>query len=172
MIITVGFRIINGMDTTNSFSNMGLGLGSEELVIWGGKYEIGIPLIDNQHKELVMIINELDKACRNLGGEEVRSAFKDAMRRIVGYVRFHFSAEQEFLERFKYPAYREHVKEHESFIKDILEAARDFNEGKRFVPHHFVRTLRDWLLSHIAVADKQYAIFIADQQKKGLVTNI
>jgi hemerythrin len=39
------------------------------------------------------------------------------------------------------------------------------------VPNHFVRTLRDWILSHIALTDKLYAAFIETQKKKGLLSD-
>ncbi|MCL2601888.1 MAG: bacteriohemerythrin [Treponema sp.] len=139
----------------------------EELVVWGAKYEIGVPIIDKQHQELVGIINELYRSCRTNGSEEVNAAFKDAMRRIVGYVRFHFSAEQELLERLQFPHFKNHIRQHEVFVRDIFDAARDFRDGKRFAPHVFVRTLRDWVLGHIAVSDKQFAQYFTEQKKMG-----
>ena len=136
-----------------------------EIVVWEEKYNTGIKLIDEQHRELAGLINELYRACR--AGEEVGVAFKAAMSRMVEYVHHHYATEQKFMLKIKYPGYNEHLKEHDVLVKDILGSAKDFNQGKRFVPHHFVRTLRDWLLSHIAVSDKQYAAYFVDQLKKG-----
>jgi hemerythrin len=55
-------------------------------------------------------------------------------------------------------------------VKDILEAAKDYNEGKKFVPNTFVRTLKDWVFGHIALSDKIYAAFVADQKRRGLLS--
>jgi len=139
------------------------------IVTWDEKYSTGIGLIDEQHKELIKVINELYQAC--LGGDEtIGIAFKETMTRMVDYVRFHFGAEQKILEQLKYPLYMEHKKEHDEMVKNILLAAKDFNEGKQFVPNHFVRTLRDWVLSHIALSDTKYAIYIAGLKKKGILS--
>jgi len=90
---------------------------------------------------------------------------------MVEYVRFHFGAEQVLLQRIKYPDYQEHKKQHDILIRDILEAVNEHNKGEKFVPNQFVRTMRDWILSHIAIADMQYVLYIADQKKKGLLSD-
>jgi len=52
-------------------------------------------------------------------------------------------------------------------VRQILESVKEYNEGKKLVPNQFVRTLRDWILSHIAHYDKLYASYIAGQLKNG-----
>ena len=139
-----------------------------QIIVWQANYDTGIAVIDAQHRELGDLINELYRACRS-GGDDVGVAFKDAMGRMVEYVKKHFKFEHDLMQRIHYPGYHEHVREHEKLIKEILDAAKDFNEGKRFVPHNFVRLLRDWILSHIAVVDREYVMYIHDQKKKGLL---
>jgi hemerythrin len=140
------------------------------MVVWDEKYATGIDLIDIQHKELFILTNELFRAC--LGEEKaLKSVFTETMGRMVDYVRFHFAAEQELLHRIKYPEYHEHKKQHEKLIHDILNAVNAHNKGEKFVPNQFVRTMRDWILGHIAITDKQYVLYIADQKKKGLLTD-
>ena len=141
-----------------------------EIIIWSEKYATGIPLIDNQHRELVRLTNQLHQACLH-GEKEAGPAFKEAMSRMVEYVRFHFSAELKLLEGIKFPDYNEHKKQHDSLVKDILEAAGEYREGRRFIPNNFVRTLRDWVFGHIAYYDKAYGAYVADQKKKGLISD-
>jgi len=141
-----------------------------DVVVWDEKYATGIHLVDSQHKELFSLTNELFRAC--LGEEEtLREVFKETMERMVDYVRFHFGAEQEMLQRINYPGYQDHKKMHDTLIKDILDSVKEYNYGKKFVPNQFVRILRDWILSHIALTDKQYVVYIADQKKKGLLSD-
>ena len=142
----------------------------KDMVAWDEKYATGIELIDSQHKELFSLTNELFRAC--IGeDEELKDVFKETMGRMVEYVRFHFGAEQELLQRIKYPDYHEHKKQHDILIRDILEAGKEYNKGEKFVPNQFVRTMRDWILSHIALTDKQYVVFIAAQKKNGLLSD-
>jgi hemerythrin len=144
--------------------------GSKDVITWETKYATGIPLIDAQHKELVNLTNYLFLACLT-GREATKAVFKDTMHRMVDYVRFHFSAELELLKRVNYPGYEEHKKEHDTLVKTIFEAAKDFDDGKRFTPNSFVHVLKDWVFGHIALSDKQYAAYVADQKQKGLLTD-
>ena len=140
--------------------------GPGEIVVWDNKYNTGMDEIDNQHKQLVCLINELYLAC--LSGEQaIGTAFKDAMSRMVEYVRFHFKTEEDIFKRINYPNYADHVKQHVGLIKTIIEASNDFEKGKRYVANKFVQTLKDWVLGHIAYYDKMYASYLADQKKIG-----
>lgn len=141
-----------------------------DIVAWDPKYETGIALIDEQHKELVSLTNALYHACLS-GSETARAAFKETMSRMVNYVRFHFATEQKLLERIRYPNYADHKKKHDDLVKSVLEAVKEYNEGQKFVPNHFVRTLKDWIFGHIAIDDKAYAAYAETQKKKGLLSD-
>ncbi|MDR1248507.1 MAG: bacteriohemerythrin [Treponema sp.] len=137
---------------------------NNELVEWDDRYSVGIPLIDGQHKELIRLTNELYKSCL-AGGEAAGASFITAVKGTVDYVNYHFRMEEKLLQTVKYPEFAEHKKQHEEFVKQILEEAQSFEEGKKFVPNVFVRYLRDWILSHIAVMDKKYAAYILEMKK-------
>ena len=141
---------------------------TNEIVSWSETYSTGIRLIDVQHKELVTLTNNLYRSCLT---DNEGIAFKKAMQQMVDYVSFHFSAEIELLKQINYPDILDHQKQHEDLIKSILDAAKDYEDGKKFVPNQFVRTLKDWVFSHIAIADKLYASYILDQKKKGLLSD-
>ena len=140
-----------------------------EIVTWNENYATGIGLIDDQHRRLVTLTNELYHACLS-GNEAAGTVFKNALHHMVEYVRFHFGAEMEILERVKFPMSLDHKKQHDAMVKNILDAAKDYNEGKKFVPNTFVRTLKDWVFGHIALSDKSYAAYVAEQKEKGLLS--
>jgi hemerythrin len=146
-----------------------IGDGSSDIVKWGPRYATGIESIDTQHKELVSLTNELYRAC--LAGQEASgNAFREAMSRMVEYVRFHFTAEQKLLEGIGYPRYSDHKKKHEDLVRDILTAAQDFNKGKKFVANNFVRTLKEWVFGHIGIEDMIYAAYVLEMKKRGILT--
>jgi hemerythrin len=147
--------------------NSGLARG-QLFIEWDQRYSTGIPKIDDQHKELVRLTNELYASCLS-SDEEMRAKFKSTLSSLVCYVSEHFGAEERLLQRVNYPRYIDHKKEHEAFVKKILEEVKLFNSGKSFVPNNFVRFLRDWTLSHIAVSDKAYADYIFSLKKRGQI---
>jgi len=139
-----------------------------ELVTWSNTYVTGIELIDEQHKELLNLTNQLYKACLDGEGHVM---FKEVMHRLVEYVKFHFSAELKLLEKIHYPGFLDHKKQHENLALNILDAVKSYDESKKLLPNVFVRTLKDWVFTHIAVSDKLYAAYVADQKKKGLLSD-
>jgi len=149
---------------TNQDSNNPL-----EIVVWDDKYATGVSLIDSQHRQLVKLTNQLYLACRS-SNDKLDTAFKEAMSKMVQYVRYHFNVESKLLETIGYPEYKNHKKMHDDLVKKILDSVNDYHEGKKFVANHFVRTLKDWVFSHIAVYDKQYSFYILDLLKKGMIT--
>jgi hemerythrin len=56
----------------------------------------------------------------------------------------------------KYSGYAGHKKEHEQFILNVVNNIRDFEAGKRLTLSTFTKFLKEWILSHIAIVDKQY----------------
>jgi hemerythrin-like metal-binding protein len=140
------------------------------IVTWSEKYAVGIELIDNQHRELVNLTNKLYQASR-INESTLSQVFKDAMSQMVEYVRFHFTAELELLKRIKYPEYEKHKNLHDVLVKQILDSAKAAGEGKKFIPYKFTNDLKDWVFGHIAIFDQNYAAYVRDQKKKGLLTN-
>jgi hemerythrin len=141
------------------------------LVEWDDRYCIGIKLIDDQHKELINLTNRLYEACLE-GDEAAGLHFMEAVHATVDYVKYHFAAEEKILENVKYPELFLHKKEHEGFVKKLLEDVKSFEGGKKFIPNVFVRYLKDWILTHIAVEDKKYAEYILNLKKQGILKSV
>jgi hemerythrin len=136
---------------------------------WDDRYMTGIQLFDDQHRELITLTEELFISCQ-AGDDQAKGTFKKTAHSAVEYVKRHFTAEEKMFENINYPLAAEHKKQHEAFVKRLLEDVRKFEEGKEFVPLAFARFLREWILTHIAVHDRQYADFIQNLKRKGLLT--
>ena len=141
------------------------------LVEWDDRYSVGIPFIDDQHKELLNQTNALYVECLN-GKDAAQAHFEGAILSAVDYVKFHFSAEEKMLERVDFPEIAEHKREHEAFVKKVLEEVKNFETGKQFVPNNFVRFLKAWILTHIAVSDKRYSAYIFELKKQGTLKGL
>ncbi|MDR2537455.1 MAG: bacteriohemerythrin [Treponema sp.] len=141
----------------------------EDFVTWEDRYVLGIPFIDAQHKELLRLTNALFVACQ---GGSANDIFRETIKGTVKYVTEHFSAEEVMMNRIKYPGLAEHKKEHEAFVQKVLEDVHNFESGRSFVPNAFVRFLKDWVLTHIAVTDKKYADYIMNLKRAGKLASL
>jgi hemerythrin len=144
---------------------------STVLVEWDAKFSVGIPLIDEQHKKLIELTNGLYQGCL-AGDDAAREFFFKAIRSALDYVNYHFSAEEKLLENVKYPELAQHRKQHEDFVRRMVEDVKSFQDGRKFVPNNFVRYLKDWILSHIAIMDTKYARYILDLKKQGKLEGV
>ncbi len=135
-------------------------MAESNLVEWDDRYSVGVKVIDEQHQSLVKIANELFKGCTQ-GEEEAKAYFGTAIKQAVDYVRYHFATEEKLLMEAGYPDFPAHKKKHETFVRTVIEEVKAFQEGRKFVPNHFARYLRDWILEHIAVEDRLYRDHLA-----------
>ena len=140
-------------------------------LIWDDRYSVGIPLVDSQHKRLIEMANELYDACR-LNDNFAEIQFKQTVHGAVAYVRYHFSTEEQVMKRTSYPEYAAHKKAHEDFILELLKNVKDFETGKKFVPYNFVKFLKQWVLSHVALIDSKMGHYIVELQKSGRLGQI
>jgi hemerythrin len=141
-------------------------MAGDKIVDWHSSYSVGIPLVDEQHKELINLTNKLYQGCMT-GREVSKQVFLQTIRGAVDYIGYHFTTEEKIMIRINYPGYGTHKKEHTDFVKEVLSKIDDFNSGKIFTPNAFVHYLKDWVLTHIAVCDKKMGDFLIEMKKDG-----
>jgi len=126
----------------------------EKLVTWSHTYSVGIQMIDEQHKGLLNLVNDMYNHV--LGNPEAEKAyFQKVIHQAVEYVKTHFATEEKIMRATRFDGYREHKKEHDSFILTVIEHIRGFEAGRNTLIS-FTNFLKDWILTHIAIMDKQY----------------
>jgi hemerythrin len=82
--------------------------------------------------------------------------FNIVIQEVVKYVKVHFATEEKIMIATKFSGYPEHKKAHDSFVLAVVENINDYKAGKRLTLSAFTKFLKDWILSHIAMMDKQY----------------
>jgi len=128
----------------------------EKHVTWSDRYSMGVKVIDDQHKGLLDVANDLFNHATGDEYEE-REYFKKVIQQAVKYIKEHFETEEKLMAATKFPGYAEHKTIHDGFTRTVLNSVKDFESGKRLVLEKFAYFLKDWVLSHIAVMDMQYA---------------
>ena len=130
----------------------------EDSVVWDDAYSVGFEPIDDQHKVLVAMINELLHACKKrVAVADV--AFLQTVQKAVEYAQTHFSAEENYMSQVSYPNLAAHKEQHRQFEIQIASSLKEFEKGGA-APIDLARFLKNWLLGHIAQSDKQYAPYL------------
>ena len=123
--------------------------------IWENKYSVGNSKIDNQHKEMFKLGNDLPEV---LNAQEINPI----IMRLYKYTREHFSLEEEMMKSIKFPLLTEHITLHEELISKLNEiSSRPFNTDKEVL--RFKEFVYGWLIEHILYEDMQYFKFNQEQ---------
>jgi len=131
-----------------------------DYVEWDDDFSVGVPLMDEQHKKLILMINDLFQ--RSVSGSTSSNlTFAMAVKDAAEYTKIHFQIEEEYLEKAAYPGLPEQKKQHETFMTEVLNTFEKYKKGEA-MPLDLVRFLKKWLLNHIAVMDKQYTAYLAN----------
>jgi hemerythrin len=126
-----------------------------ELITWSNSLSCGIKLIDDQHKGLVFLVNDLFKHVTGNQTQE-NKYFCKVIHETIKYIKVHFATEEKIMLATKYSGFAEHKKAHDSFTLTVIEKVMDYNEGKIITLSSLTKFLKGWILSHIAIMDKEF----------------
>ena len=127
------------------------------LFVWNDSYSVSVKIIDEQHKKLIDLINDLHDAMLEGKAKERAGAIIDEL---IKYTVIHFSTEEKYFDEFNYPETAEHKKIHKEFVDKVSNFKRDFENGKIMLSMEIMKFLMDWLSSHIKGTDKKYTSFL------------
>ena len=64
------------------------------------------------------------------------------------------------MNKYKYPSINEHEIAHSSFFNDIFELKSKLNADEALYNVQIVKYLKDWLINHILVTDRNLAGYL------------
>jgi hemerythrin len=122
------------------------------LLAWNDSYSVKVKEIDDQHRKLIDMINELHDAMKVGKGKEVIGKVLTAL---TDYTRRHFSAEENLMKLHGYPAYEEHKKSHNQLVVQVADIQKKYSDGG-VLSQEVLAFLKDWLINHIKGMDQKY----------------
>ncbi len=129
------------------------------LLSWDETFSVGVAQIDDQHRQLIDLINKIHTA-RADGNES--AVIRRVIFQLFKYATHHFSEEESLMRDNNYPDFQTHYKEHEFFISRLDAIATHFGQGEIQVAGETFRFLVDWLLDHILTVDKKLGRFLIE----------
>ena len=133
------------------------------LFTWNDSYSVNIREIDDQHKILVKLINDLHDAMKVGKGKEVMGT---TIKELVDYTAYHFDHEEKLFTSNGYPESSQHKAIHEKLIAEVKTLQKNYESGNTVISMEVMNFLKDWLSGHIMGTDKKYSSFL---NAKGIV---
>lgn len=132
------------------------------LITWKDSYSVGVDLIDNDHKLLVSLINQLNDAIQADEGPEVVGSVLNVL---VEYTASHFGREELLMKKGKYPdaEFSAHHLEHEKLTTQVRGIVSRYYRGEiESIDTEVLTFLKNWLTGHILGVDMKYRAYVDD----------
>jgi hemerythrin len=125
------------------------------LMVWNDKFSVGVHSIDQEHKKLIELLNELHDG---LAANHAKDKLGHVLDGLITYTATHFRTEEKYFAQTGYPDTAAHKKEHEALTNQVLEVQKRFKSGETgTLSMEVMNFLKRWLITHIQGSDKKYA---------------
>lgn len=138
-----------------------------EFFSWDEKYATNIEEIDEDHKKIINLFNEVYEKvfqCENVDDE--RELTKQTLHKLAKYVQYHFTAEEGLMIKINYPDYIEHKREHDHYISEVNNLIVEYEQGGVALSFPTFMLLKEWITNHILGTDQKYGPYFHNQTVK------
>jgi len=119
---------------------------------WKDEYSINDATNDEQHKQLIGIVNRFQDAITDGNEEQVAD---DILAELIEYTKRHFHDEEALMQKINYSGYEEHCLLHQNLLEEIASVLYQKESDKEFDSFGLLLFLKQWLIEHIAVDDNK-----------------
>lgn len=138
-------------------------------LLWNEGMSVGIEALDNDHKKIITIIDEISRATDNGSTEGI---LDDIFNELEQYVTSHFAREEAMMHAIGYQESTPHKKLHQQFIDKIPELkALLFRSESLDVIERINQFLHNWIIHHILVEDMGYVQTAYNHRQKNQQSN-
>ncbi len=121
---------------------------------WSSAYSVNIKTIDDQHQELVNILNRLFIAVSKREGDKAIAGILDAL---MTYTQTHFALEERLMRQAKYKDIESHMEEHRKLIGELDQLCKKHLLEEKAIYFEMLNFLKAWLKEHIQGVDTKYS---------------
>lgn len=125
-----------------------------DFAVWKRQYTVGVHELDNQHKQLLRVLNDLHGAItRGESNQEIEKLLNEFAK----YGIEHFSTEEHYLDEFGYPDAKQHLVKHDALETLLSKFMEDHKNNVESFSLKKLRTLKERVEEHILIDDYAYA---------------
>ncbi|HRD86913.1 MAG: hemerythrin family protein [Candidatus Accumulibacter sp.] len=139
-------------------------MSATDLIQWSDEFSVNIQEVDEQHKVLVSLLNDLHRAIREHHG---KATSREILDRLAEYTRTHFLLEESLMRLTHYPGLEIHKQQHQDLMHQVEALQHKLNTENAAISFELLHFLRNWLIQHINDSDKRFGVHF---EKVGLAT--
>jgi hemerythrin len=127
------------------------------LIRWRDNFNLGIPDVDFEHRELVDLINALHD---RLTQPDRKTEVEDFLGEIFARISAHFALEERTMVLKDYPEYWPHKGDHERLLDQLRDIMEDVEADRPLDADDLSRRLDDWFSVHFRTFDARFHHFV------------
>ncbi|MEJ2545345.1 MAG: hemerythrin family protein [Calditrichaceae bacterium] len=130
-----------------------------DYAVWSKMFSVNVPYIDNQHKKLFALMNDLYATLKESNPE---GSIFQKLNDFLHYSELHFKDEEDILELIKFPQVKlkRHTRIHENIIEQVYKLNDQISAGDENVLYNLEYFLNSWVIRHILVNDKEFQPYL------------
>jgi hemerythrin len=145
--------VVAVFDITGHRRRKAVPVATPRRVHWSARYEVGIEVIDGQHRHLLELINRLQQELDSGSDLEL---LVESLRELVRYTEHHFATEERLMDEVAASAER-HRGEHQRLLESLMRFTVKLDSESVSKSSHF---LQDWLFGHIDEVDRPFGALL------------
>lgn len=123
------------------------------VVNWSDDLSVGVDVLDDHHKQLIALLNQLYDVLRAKDDVVVGKVLGELIR----YTYYHFGEEERLMELCGYQDLDAHRQMHRVIAQHVREMEAEYDASPRaVVAAELFEFLSDWLIHHIRTEDQKY----------------
>lgn len=127
-------------------------------IAWSKILSVGFDEIDDDHRKLIGIFNELNRAASNREPADYLAA---TLEELINCTAWHFSHEERLMLKHRYDELEAHRQEHRELIEAARELQRQIMEAGTAATDDPIVYLERWLTGHILTTDQRLGAFLS-----------
>ena len=131
-----------------------------ELYAWRSGYEIGHERVDDQHRELVGMINRMYRAMKEGSGN---AAIETILDELLDYAQLHFDTEEKAMRDSAFPGLEAQQQEHIDLTRKVLRLRHKWQQDRSVKTIELLDFLRQWFIDHISKEDLEFGRYLKTQ---------
>ncbi len=129
-------------------------------IVWSKILSVGFEEIDEDHRKLIGIFNELNRAVTAGDAADYLAA---TLEELINCTVWHFSHEERLMLKHRYAGIEEHKAEHRELVLGARELQQQLLAAGQRVADEQIAFLDRWLTAHILTTDQRLGAFLAQE---------
>jgi hemerythrin len=127
---------------------------------FGKKNEVNIKEVDDQHRQLFVILNRLHDAV--VEGKEQGELYA-ILDELIEYTVYHFQTEEKLFVEHDFPGYAVHKAEHDKLTGTAVDLQAKLRDGSATLSFELLDFLHDWLMQHTLGLDQEMGPYLNER---------